>query len=157
MQAIYLGTQQEKTHDGDDADSGHTSDQYKLFNLYNDFGFLLYSMCCPPMNMEAFKTKLERPAMNEDGSKVTIKHREPTQRDGYKLSLIMFSKALMQPMPEQAVWRLFLMIGKCYGKLQRPPAVSENQPHCDCRADIYNSSVTIIGGIDLVQAISCSL
>jgi hypothetical protein len=125
MQAIHLGYQQE--HGGesacDDKDSTHPGDQNKLFNLYYDFGHLLYSMCCPPMNMDGFKVTADKAGMTHDGSKISLKHREPTQRDGYKLSLIMFSKALREDIPDQVAWRLFLMIGKCYGKLQRPPHV----------------------------------
>jgi hypothetical protein len=124
MQAIYLGSRQEAVHERDDKDSCHSGDHHKLFNLYNDFGHLLYSMCCPPMTMEAFKITTEKPGMADDGSRVSLRPREPTQRDGYKLSLIMFSKALKQNIPDQAAWRLYLMIGKCYGKLQRPPQVS---------------------------------
>jgi hypothetical protein len=122
MQAIYLGIRQQ-VQDGDEKDPNHPSEQHRLFNLYYDFGNLLYSMCCPPMNMEAFKVKIDKAGMTDDGSRISIKHREPTQRDGYKLSLIMYSRALKQSIPNQVAWRLFLMIGKCYGKLQRPPQV----------------------------------
>lgn len=129
MQAIYLGIRQQ-VRDGDEKDPNHPSEQHRLFNLYYDFGNLLYSMCCPPMNMEAFKVKSEKAGMMDDGSRVSIKHREPTQRDGYKLSLIMYSRALKQSIPNQVAWRLFLMIGKCYGKLQRPPQVTFNKKWC---------------------------
>lgn len=123
MQAIYLGSRRDHTGDIDDKDSCHPSDEHQLFHLYYDFGHLLYTMCCPPMNMEAFKGTTDKAGMTDDGSKISLKHREPTQRDGFKLSLIMFSKALKEPIPDQLAWRLFLMIGKCYGKLQRPPHV----------------------------------
>ncbi|RUS26926.1 hypothetical protein BC938DRAFT_483927, partial [Jimgerdemannia flammicorona] len=89
-----------------------------MASLWCEFGYHLYSMTCKPMSMAAFKRRLPKPVLNDDGSRRFVEEVEPKPSHTYKFALMCFGIALQL---DDNDWRLHYMSGKCFGKLGRKP------------------------------------
>ncbi|KAI7879176.1 hypothetical protein K492DRAFT_208427 [Lichtheimia hyalospora FSU 10163] len=87
-----------------------------LYDLFNTFGMLLYSMTCPPMYGAAFRPKMIRRAITRVKQSL-----DPTiTSNAYKLAVVLFGNALKYRSSDKSEWRCFTMLAKCYKKLNRP-------------------------------------
>ncbi|KAI9312531.1 hypothetical protein BX666DRAFT_2031252 [Dichotomocladium elegans] len=92
-----------------------------LFDLFSNFGMLLYSMTCPPMYGAGFRPKAIRRAISR--TKQSLGAVE--SRNAYKLAVAVFSNTLKYKSSDNSEWRCLFMLGKCYQKLDRPAKMQE--------------------------------
>ncbi|KAG0178423.1 Histone transcription regulator 3 [Apophysomyces sp. BC1021] len=92
-----------------------------MFDLLNSFGYLIYSIVCRPMNMEALGKQSIRHAMGKDGKLYEVSQERVDPKLGYKMALMMFTNALRYKCADSLEWQPLYMSGKCFSKLSRPP------------------------------------
>ncbi|KAI9274845.1 hypothetical protein BDA99DRAFT_498736 [Phascolomyces articulosus] len=99
-------------------ESNKSLDSASMFDMYIKFGYLLYSIVCPPMKGAALDTKAIRRIMTADKQLSYSSVNPSDTRNAYKMALVMFNRALRFKSKDK--WRCHLMIGNCYKKLGRP-------------------------------------
>ncbi|KAI8145939.1 hypothetical protein BJV82DRAFT_29849 [Fennellomyces sp. T-0311] len=93
-------------------------DSASMYDLYSNFGFLLYGMTCPPMNGVGFESKAVRRIMTADKQLSFSSPNTTDPKNAYRMALLMFNHALRFKSNEK--WRCYIMIGSCCKKLGRP-------------------------------------
>ncbi|KAF7726581.1 Histone transcription regulator 3 [Apophysomyces ossiformis] len=101
--------------------SNEKLDDETMFDLLNNFGYLIYSIVCRPMGMEALVMQSDQRAMGKDGKIYNIQPKQVDPKVVYRLALMMFTNALRYKCPDSLEWQPLYMSGKCYSKLLRPP------------------------------------
>ncbi|KAI8985349.1 hypothetical protein BDB01DRAFT_787727 [Pilobolus umbonatus] len=99
------------------------NNQKQLLNhseVFIQFGHLIYSIACPPMNMEALKSQDIKHYLNNEGCVVQVHKSMPNSQSVYKLAVLMYSHALRHNSPNRPDWSCYYMTGKCFGKIGRP-------------------------------------